>query len=108
MTNSFRARCRVQLTRSPSRLVIRSRHCHAPRCDAAPHECGAVGLALVRRCKRGHSSSAPILKPCKFAVKPVCDGRATANLKVPGACTREAGLDRTLGKDSEGTYRKDG
>jgi hypothetical protein len=29
-------------------------------------------------------------------------------VKVPGTCTREAGLDRALVKDSVGTYRKDG
>ena len=29
-------------------------------------------------------------------------------VKVPGACTREAGLDRALVKDSVGTYRRDG
>jgi hypothetical protein len=29
-------------------------------------------------CKRGHPSGAPILKPCKFAVTPVCDRRTTA------------------------------
>ena len=58
--------------------------------------------------QEGPSLRRPILKPCKFAVKPVCDRRATADRKVPGTCTREAGLDRALGKDSAGTYRKDG
>jgi hypothetical protein len=70
-----------------------------------PH---CMSKAGSRRCKRGHPSGALILKPCKFAVQPVCDRRTTADVKVPGTCTREAGLDRALVKDSVGTYRKDG
>jgi hypothetical protein len=52
----------------------------------------------------------PILKPCKFAVKPVCGrGGQPRTVKLPGTCKREAGLDGALvGKDSMGTYRKDG
>ena len=29
--------------------------------------------ACALRCKRGHPSGALMLKPCKFAVQPVCD-----------------------------------
>ena len=50
--------------------------------------------------QEGHPSDALIRKPCMFAVKPGCDRRATANPKVPGTCTREAGLDGALGKES--------
>ena len=82
-----------------SRLVI-----HTPYKD---HR-GRRSNVRMWRCKRGHPSGAPILKPCKFAVKPVCNRRATANRKVPGTCTREAGLDRAFGEDSGGTSRKEG
>jgi hypothetical protein len=59
--------------------------------------------------QEGHPSGAPILKPCKFAVKPVYDRQDNrGRWKMPGTYTREAGLDRALGKDSVGTYRKDG
>jgi hypothetical protein len=61
-----------------------------------------------RLCKRGHPSGAPILKPCEFAVKPSVTAGRPRTVKVPGTCTREAGLDRALVKDSVGTYRKDG
>ncbi len=36
------------------------------------------------------------------------DRRQPRTVKVPGTCTREAGLDGALVKDSVGTYRKDG
>jgi hypothetical protein len=35
--------------------------------------------AGLRRCKRAHPSGALILKPCKVAVQPGCDRRATAD-----------------------------
>ena len=38
-----------------------------------------MSSAGARRCKRGHPSGALILKPCKFAVQPTCDRRATAD-----------------------------
>ena len=38
----------------------------ADRTDAAPQD-----QRQARHCKRGHRSGALILKPCKFAVKPV-------------------------------------
>jgi hypothetical protein len=38
--------------------------------------------AGARRCKRGHPSGALILKPCKFAVKLVCNRRTTADRTV--------------------------
>ena len=43
------------------------------------HERQRRSSAGARCCKRGHPSGAPILKPCKFAVKPVCGRRTTAN-----------------------------
>jgi hypothetical protein len=59
--------------------------------------------------KRGHPSGAPILKPCKFAVKPARDRGATATVELPGArISREAGLDRAFDKESGGTGRRDG
>ena len=58
--------------------------------------CGPWRTAL----QGGYPSGALILKPCKFAVKPVRDRRATATVKVPGTCSREAALDRALVKDS--------
>jgi hypothetical protein len=42
----------------------------------------AESSAGTRRCKRGHPSGALILKPCKFAVKPVSDRRTTADCKA--------------------------
>lgn len=53
-------------------------------------------------------SGVPILKLSKFAIKPVCDGRATADREVLGTCTRKAGLDRALDKESRGAGRKGG
>jgi hypothetical protein len=47
--------------------------------------------------------SAQILKPCKFAVKPVCCLQANPERRnCLATCTRQAGLDRALGKDSGG------
>ena len=48
------------------------------------------------------------LKPSEYAVKPVCHRGQPRTVKVPGSCTREAGLDCALVKDSVGTYGKDG
>ena len=56
----------------------------------------------------GPSLRCPILKPCKCAVKLVCDRRMTTPVKAPGTCTREAGLDGALGKESGGTGPRDG
>jgi hypothetical protein len=49
-----------------------------------------------------------ILKPCKFAVQPAVTAGQPRTVRVPGTCTREAGFDRALVKDSVGTYQKDG
>jgi hypothetical protein len=62
--------------------------------------------AEARRCKSGHPSGAPILKPCKLAVEPVCADRATADGRGADA-SHEDRLHGALGKDSVGTYRKD-
>jgi hypothetical protein len=44
-----------------------------------------------------HPSGAPIVKPCKFAVKPVCDHRATADgKKCPAHVHAKAGLTAPL------------
>jgi len=64
--------------------------------------------AEARRCKSGHPSGAPILKPCKLAVKLVCNHRAVADGRGAGARTHEDRLDGALGKDSADTYREDG
>jgi hypothetical protein len=74
----FRVRRRPSLRTNrecngPTRPNVRQRGC--------PQERGTVCPVLGRaqRCKRGHPSGALILKPCKFAVQPVCDRRATAD-----------------------------
>jgi hypothetical protein len=55
--------------------------------DATPQ-----ASADMRHCKRGHPSDALILKPHKFAVKPVCDRQGN---RLPGRRTR--GLARIHG-----------
>ena len=42
-----------------------------------------------------HAPAADIVRGRAEPVKPVCDHRATASVKLPGECTREDGLDRT-------------
>jgi hypothetical protein len=76
-----------------------------------PHatDVDARATPLAHGIAKGPSLRWPlILKPCKFAVQPVCDRRATSVPRCPGTCIREAGLDSALVKDSVGTYRKDG
>jgi hypothetical protein len=58
---------RMQRSNSPLDSVAVRRNAHR------------MSSAGAQRCKRGHPSGALILKPCKFAVQPVCDRRATAD-----------------------------
>jgi hypothetical protein len=71
---------------------------------------GFRSSAQAWRCKSGHPSGAPILKPCKLAVKPsvtapigaAADGRGARHVHT------KTGLTPPLSKDSVGTSRKDG
>ena len=72
-----------------------------------PHE-PAPGASAGAALQRGPSLRCPILKPCEFTVKALSGRRTTTPVKVPGACTREDGLDGALDRESGGTSRRNG